>query len=106
MSEAILETEEFTISADPQASAVQNLNRSVAFSYHLIYTNGAGTAKLQYSNDISEDGWVDIQTFNLSGDDAAMWNPPVRGAAYARILFEGATGTVVKLVFNNKKEIV
>lgn len=104
--ETILETEEFTVSGTSHPSAVQNLNRCVAFSYHLIYTNGSGTAKLQYSNDIeSPDSWIDIQTFNLSGDDAAMWNPPVRGAAYARILFENADTTVVKLVFNNKKEL-
>lgn len=104
--EPTLETEEFTVVGASYTSQVQNLNRAWYFSYHLIYSNGSGTATLQYSNDPSvESAWINIQSFPLVGTSSAMWNPPDRGAAYARILFENSNGTVVKLVLNNKKEL-
>ena len=97
-----IHSKQYTISASPQYSDSFSLYNGYAFALHWVYTSGAGSGILQYSNDNSN--WVDVTgtSQSFSGSSSALWDVTQCGAAYVRLKFTSGTNMTGTLYFNWK----
>jgi len=88
-------------SVTPYYSQAVDLHRSDKISFQLVYTNGAGTGRLQLSNNGTDWADVDDTAITLSGTDNAMWDILDTSACAARLKFLSGstmTGSLYKCV--------
>ena len=93
MAYRLVSSKQLTITENPAYSELYNLLAGKTFSLHYVFTGGAGSGMLQYSNDGQT--WVDINDTSITfttGTGSAMWDVLETGSAAVRIKFTGSAG--------------